>query len=122
DHKRVFDHEEGPNTGGMGAYSDDCILDQKLQEDIARLIIKPTVEGLMAEGMSYQGFLYCGLMLTLEGPKVLEFNVRLGDPETQALMMRLRSDLTDLLMATHAGQLSAMDARWSPNPAVCVVL
>jgi phosphoribosylamine--glycine ligase len=122
DHKRVFDHDEGPNTGGMGAYSDDGILGQAQRGDILRLIVRPTLEGLTAEGMSYRGFLYCGLMLTQEGPKVLEFNVRLGDPETQPIMMRLRSDLTDLLLATQAGQLSAMDARWSPNPAVCIVL
>ncbi len=122
DHKAVFDDDLGPNTGGMGAYSDDTILGDRLRQDILRRIIEPTLAGMSAEGMPYRGFLYCGLMLTLEGPKVLEYNVRLGDPETQPIMMRLRSDLFELLMASLDGQLAAVGARWSPNPTVCVVL
>lgn len=122
DHKRAFDNDEGPNTGGMGAYSHDRILEQSSRDGILRLIVKPTLDGLAAEGVAYRGFLYFGLMLTSDGPKVLEFNVRLGDPETQPMMMRLRSDLVDLLLAAQAGQLSAIEARWTPNPAVCVVL
>ncbi|MEJ2007341.1 MAG: phosphoribosylamine--glycine ligase, partial [Acidobacteriota bacterium] len=122
DHKAVFDGDQGPNTGGMGAYSDDTILGDRLRQDILRRIIEPTLAGMAAEGMPYRGFLYCGLMLTAEGPKVLEYNVRMGDPETQPIMMRLRSDLVEILMASLEGQLAAIGARWSPNPAVCVVL
>jgi phosphoribosylamine--glycine ligase len=122
DHKRVFDSDQGPNTGGMGAYSDDSILEKGLREEILRVIARPTLSGLAAEGIAYGGFLYCGLMLTDEGPRVLEYNVRLGDPETQPIMMRLRSDLVELLLAAHAGRLSGVNAHWSPNPSVCVVL
>jgi phosphoribosylamine---glycine ligase len=122
DHKAVFDDDRGPNTGGMGAYSEDSLLGKDLQERILRQIVQPTLESMREEGTPYQGFLYCGLMLTSEGPKVLEYNVRLGDPETQPIIMRLRSDLVELLMASLEGQLGAVEARWSPNPAVCVVL
>jgi phosphoribosylamine--glycine ligase len=122
DHKAVFDDDQGPNTGGMGAYSDDSILEEQLSDTIFRRIVAPTLAGMAAEGIPYHGFLYCGLMLTEEGPKVLEYNVRLGDPETQPIMMRLRSDLLDLLLACGEGQLGALEAHWSPNPAVCVVL
>jgi len=122
DHKAVFDDDRGPNTGGMGAYSDDTILGDRLRQDILSRIIEPTLAGMAAEGMPYRGFLYCGLMLTSEGPKALEYNVRLGDPETQPIMMRLRSDLLEILMASLDGQLAAVGARWSPNPSVCVVL
>jgi len=122
DHKAVFDDDRGPNTGGMGAYSDDSILPERLRKDILHKVIEPTLAGMAAEGMPYYGFLYCGLMMTEEGPKVLEYNVRLGDPETQPIMMRLRSDLSEILMASLEGQLAALGARWSPNPSVCVVL
>jgi phosphoribosylamine---glycine ligase len=122
DHKAVFDNDLGPNTGGMGAYSEDSILPERLQQDIIRNVIEPTLAGMAADGMPYQGFLYCGLMITAEGPQVLEYNVRLGDPETQPIMMRLRSDLCEILLASLEGQLAAVGARWSPNPAVCVVL
>ena len=122
DHKAVFDNDLGPNTGGMGAYSDDSILSERLRQEIVRRVIEPTLAGMTVEGMPYQGFLYCGLMMTEEGPKVLEYNVRLGDPETQPIMMRLRSDLCEILAASLDGQLAALGARWSPNPAVCVVL
>ena len=122
DHKAVFDEDLGPNTGGMGAYSDDSILPERLRQDIVRRVIEPTLAGMAADGTPYYGFLYCGLMLTAEGPKVLEYNVRLGDPETQPIMMRLRSDLFEILSASLDGQLAAQGARWSPNPSVCVVL
>ena len=122
DHKAVFDNDQGPNTGGMGAYSDNSILNDRQRENIVRRIVAPTLAGMAAEGAPYRGFLYCGLMLTKDGPKVLEYNVRLGDPETQPIMMRMRLDLVDLLMALREGQLSAQEAHWSPNPAVCVVL
>ncbi|HET7213021.1 MAG TPA: phosphoribosylamine--glycine ligase [Terriglobia bacterium] len=122
DHKAVFDNDQGPNTGGMGAYSDDSILPEDLRQEIVSKVIEPTLAGMAAEGAPYQGFLYCGLMVTAEGPKVLEFNVRMGDPEAQPIMMRLRSDLCEILAASLDGQLTALGARWSPNPAVCVVL
>jgi len=122
DHKAIFDNDQGPNTGGMGAYSDESILDERQRDDIFRRIVAPTLAGLAAEGIPYRGFLYCGLMLTPEGPQVLEYNVRFGDPEAQPILMRLRSDLVQLLMAVHAGDLAAIDAHWTPNPAVCVVL
>lgn len=122
DHKPVLDNDQGPNTGGMGAYSDDSILDARARENILRRIVSPTLAGMAAEGTPYRGFLYCGLMLTQEGPKVLEYNVRLGDPETQPTLMRLRSDLVELLLALRQGQLAALEAHWSPNPAVCAVL
>jgi phosphoribosylamine--glycine ligase len=122
DHKAVFDNDQGPNTGGMGAYSEDAILDESLRADIIRDIVAPTLAGMAAEGTPYQGFLYCGLMLTAGGPKVLEYNVRMGDPEAQPIVMRLRSDMAELLMALGEGRLAAHEPHWSPNPSVCVVL
>ena len=122
DHKAVFDDDQGPNTGGMGAYSEDSILDESLRAEIIRNSVAPTLAGMAAEGTPYQGFLYCGLMLTAEGPKVLEYNVRMGDPEAQPIVMRLRSDMAELLMALGEGRLAAHEPHWSPNPSVCVVL
>jgi phosphoribosylamine--glycine ligase len=122
DHKRLLDNDQGPNTGGMGAYSDDAILERPLQDKIMGTIVLPTLAGLGAEGVLYRGFLYFGLMMTSEGPKLLEYNVRLGDPEAQPILLRLRSDLVELFIAAREGQLSMVDAHWSPNPAVCVVL
>ena len=122
DHKAVFDNDLGPNTGGMGAFSDNSILSDRQRENIVRRIVAPTLAGMAAEGTPYRGFLYCGLMVTEDSPKVLEYNVRLGDPETQPIMMRLRLDLVDLLLSLRDGQLSAQEVHWSPNPAVCVVL
>jgi phosphoribosylamine--glycine ligase len=121
DHKRLLDGDQGPNTGGMGAYSDDTILSAALRAEIIVKIVRPTLEGLRAENALYRGFLYCGLMLTPEGAKVLEYNVRLGDPETQPILMRLRSDLVDLLLAARDGHVESVEAHWTPNPAVCVV-
>ena len=122
DHKAAFDNDQGPNTGGMGAYSDDAILPRRLRDDIMLSVVAPTLAGMAAEGAAYRGFLYCGLMLTPTGPKVLEYNVRLGDPETQPILMRLRSDLVELLVASGEGTLENVEAHWTPNPAVCVVL
>ena len=122
DHKTLYENSEGPNTGGMGAYSHDLILPEALRQVIRRTIVQPTLGGFAADSLPYQGFLYFGLMVTADGPKLLESNVRLGDPETQPIMMRLRSDLVELLMAARDGRLAALDAHWSPNPAVCVVL
>ena len=122
DHKAVFDNDQGPNTGGMGAYSEDSILDESLRDEIIRNIVAPTLAGIAAEGTPYQGFLYCGLMLTAQGPKVLEYNVRMGDPEAQPIVMRLRSDLVELLVASSEERLAVLEPHWSPNPSVCVVL
>jgi phosphoribosylamine---glycine ligase len=122
DHKALLDGDEGPNTGGMGAYSDDSILSEALHDEILRSIVAPTLAGMEMEGSPYHGFLYFGLMMTPAGPMLLEYNVRLGDPETQPIMMRLRSDLAELLVASREGQFSSTDVHWSPNPAVCVVL
>jgi phosphoribosylamine--glycine ligase len=121
DHKRLLDGDQGPNTGGMGAYSEDAILSPALRAEIIVKIVRPTLEGLRAENSLYRGFLYFGLMLTPDGPKVLEYNVRLGDPEAQPILMRLRSDFVDLLLAARDGHLESVEAHWTPNPAVCIV-
>lgn len=121
DHKRVADGDEGPNTGGMGAYSADEILPANLREAITSAIIEPTLRGMSREGITYQGFLYFGLMLTKSGPKVLEFNCRLGDPETQAIVVRMDFDLADVLADVARGQLQPDKLRWKPGASVCVV-
>jgi phosphoribosylamine---glycine ligase len=117
DHKRVFDNDEGPNTGGMGAYSDSRILSDVERARIMDTIIEPVVKAT-----GFTGFLYAGLMMTADGPSVLEFNVRMGDPETQPLMMRLESDWGEVLMAAARGALDVDRLQWSPNPATCVVM
>jgi len=122
DHKRVFDGNQGPNTGGMGAYSTDELLPEELRETIRMKIVEPTVKGLAADGIKYQGFLYIGLMLTNSGPSVLEFNCRLGDPETQAILGRLDFDLADVLSDVAAERLDPSKLRWKPGAGVCVVL
>ncbi|WP_172122569.1 MULTISPECIES: phosphoribosylamine--glycine ligase [unclassified Devosia] len=122
DHKRAFDGDTGPNTGGMGAYSPADILTPDLEARVLREIIEPTVRGLAARGTPYQGVLYAGLMLTDEGPKLVEYNARFGDPETQVLMLRLQSDLLELLYATATGALAGHEVRWSPETAMTVIL
>ncbi len=122
DHKAVYDDDQGPNTGGMGAYCDPDILTPAQRDTILGRIVEPTLDALRAEGAPYQGFLYFGLMLTSEGPHVLEFNVRLGDPETQPLLFRLESDLVPLLDAAARGSLEQMTVQWLAGPTVCVVL
>ena len=122
DHKAVFDNDQGPNTGGMGAYSEDSILTERQRDYILRRIVAPTLAGMAAEGHPYRGFLYVGLMMTAAGPKVLEYNVRMGDPEAQPIVMRLRSDLVDLFKGIRDEQLAGLEAHWSPSPSVCVVL
>ena len=122
DHKRVGDGDTGPNTGGMGAYSPaPCVSDAIAAEVMARMI-RPTVAGMAAEGCSYQGVLFAGLMLTAKGPRLLEYNVRFGDPECQALMMRLESDLLTALVAARDGVLSDFALRWRQESALCVVM
>lgn len=117
DHKTAFDGDQGPNTGGMGAYCDFAILSQTETRQILDRIIYPTVEAT-----GFTGFLYAGLMMTADGPKVLEFNVRLGDPETQPLMHRLETDLAPVLLAASHGELNSLKLEWRPGPSVCVVL
>ncbi len=122
DHKAVFDNDQGPNTGGMGAYSPAPILTPELMDEVVEKILVPTVHAMNEEGRRFRGLLYAGLMLTGGGPKVLEYNVRFGDPETQPIMMRLKSDLFDLIDATVKGKLADQTLEWSDEPAVCVVL
>lgn len=122
DHKRVFDGDQGPNTGGMGAYSADGMISGTLEETILATIVRPSIQGMAAEGRSYRGFLYFGLMLTSSGPKVLEFNCRLGDPETEALVVRMDFDLAGALSAAAFGNLASVNASWKPAASVCVVV
>ena len=122
DHKRRDDGDLGPNTGGMGAFSPASAVDAALEGQIRREIIEPTLRGLRADGHHYRGFLYAGLMLTADGPKVLEYNCRFGDPETQPIMMRLRSDLVALAHAAVRGELAGATLEIDPQPALCVVL
>jgi phosphoribosylamine--glycine ligase len=121
DHKRVFDGDRGPNTGGMGAYSEDHMVSPQLHEQIMREIVWPTVEGLRAENLVYRGILYCGLMITDQGPKVIEYNVRFGDPETQAFLMRLETNLAELLSEIARGCLRSSSLQWTPGASVCIV-
>ncbi|MCG3464131.1 phosphoribosylamine--glycine ligase [Xenorhabdus bovienii] len=123
DHKRVGDGDTGPNTGGMGAYSPAPVVTDEVHRRVMEKIISPTVEGMAAEGYTYIGFLYAGLMIDKQGePKVIEFNCRFGDPETQPIMMRLRSDLVELCLAGAQGQLSGKTSEWDTRPALGVVL
>src|SRR5258708_7860474 len=122
DHKRVLDGNQGPNTGGMRAYSTDELLPDDLREVIRSAIVEPTLHGLAADGIGYQGFLYIGLMLTKSGPKVLEFNCRLGDPEAQAILAQLDFDLAEILSDVAAGRLDPSKMRWKRGASACVVL
>jgi len=122
DHKRVFDGDQGLNTGGMGAFSPAKILTPEIEERVHREIMQPFMAGLQAEGIVYQGLLYPGLMLTEDGPKVIEFNSRFGDPETQAFLPRLKTDLVDLVEATIDGKLGGQKIAWDDRDSVCVVI
>jgi len=122
DHKRVGDGDTGPNTGGMGAYSTQTIIDDKMRDWLVNHIARPVVAGMKAEGAEFKGVLYCGLMMTARGPMVLEFNCRFGDPETQPILMRLESDLVEALEASIEGRVSEGDFRWSRDASVCVVM
>jgi phosphoribosylamine---glycine ligase len=121
DHKRLGEGDTGPNTGGMGVYSTDSILDPKMREWLIHHIVQPAIDGMAAEDAPFNGVLYCGLMMTARGPMVLEYNVRFGDPETQAILVRLESDLLDVLEASVAGRLDDVQLRWKPGASVCVV-
>jgi phosphoribosylamine---glycine ligase len=122
DHKRAFDHDEGPNTGGMGAYSPTPFVTPAIHDAIMTKIILPTVAGMKARGAPFRGVLYAGVMLTEQGPKLFEFNVRFGDPECQVLMLRMMSDIVPACLACCDGQLRNFDLRWFADPAVTVVM
>ena len=122
DHKKIFDNDQGPNTGGMGAYSPVPFYPDEFEERVLKEILKPTVKGLRSEGKEYKGVLYAGLVLTKEGPKVLEFNARFGDPETQVILPRLKTDLIDILNAVIEETLHKINIEWEDNAAVCVVV
>ncbi|RMF02573.1 MAG: phosphoribosylamine--glycine ligase [Alphaproteobacteria bacterium] len=122
DHKRAFDGDTGPNTGGMGAYSPAPVMTEAMCEQVMQEIILPTVEGMAEAGSPFKGVLYAGLMITPEGPKLIEYNIRFGDPECQVLMMRLKSDLLPALVATADGVLGSFDMRWHDEVALTVVM
>jgi phosphoribosylamine---glycine ligase len=122
DHKRAFDGDTGPNTGGMGAYSPAVNLDTAMSARVMSNIVAPTLRAMQAMGAPYKGVLYAGLMITAEGPKLLEYNVRFGDPECQVLMLRLMSDLVPALLASRDGMLKSFDLRWYPQAALAVVM
>ena len=122
DHKPIYDGDEGPNTGGMGAYSPAPVVTPEMEERITREILVPVVHALRVRGIRYRGVVYAGLMITPGGPKVLEFNVRFGDPETQPILVRLRSDLVPALEAVIDGRLEEASLDWDERPAVCVVM
>jgi len=122
DHKRVFDHDQGPNTGGMGAYSPTPFVTPEVHDQIMARIIGPTVAGMKKRGMPFRGVLYAGVMLTEQGPKLFEYNVRFGDPECQVLMLRMMSDIVPAFLASCDGELKHFDLRWYAEPALTVVM
>jgi phosphoribosylamine--glycine ligase len=122
DHKRIFDDDLGPNTGGMGAYSPAPIMDEDLLNKIEARIIEPTIRGMRREGTPFKGVLYAGLMITAQGPMTLEFNVRLGDPETQVILPRMKNDLVEIMYAACEGRLNGVNLIWEKKPCVCVVM
>jgi phosphoribosylamine---glycine ligase len=122
DHKRAFDNDEGPNTGGMGTYSSDDMLTPGLEEEILTTIVRPTLAGLRKENMEYRGFIFFGLMLTENGPKVLEYNCRLGDPETQSILLRADFDFARACLEAATGVMDVTQAKWLPGASVCVVM
>ncbi len=121
DHKRIGEGDTGPNTGGMGVYSTDRMLDAGMTDWVLRHIAVPTIYGMASEDTPFTGVLYCGLMMTARGPQVLEFNARFGDPETQAILLRLESDLVETIEASVDGRLAETELRWSPGASACVV-
>jgi phosphoribosylamine--glycine ligase len=122
DHKKIFNKDKGPNTGGMGAYSPVPFYNDLSRKIVLQKILKPTIEGLKTEGREYKGVLYAGLILTKEGPKVLEFNARFGDPETQVVLPRLETDLIEIFNAVIEGNLHKINLKWKDNAVVCVVI
>lgn len=122
DHKPIGEGDTGPNTGGMGAYSPAPVVNDKLMDQITREVLVPVVDGLNRNGTPYKGVLYAGIMVTQAGPRVLEFNVRFGDPETQPILMRLKSDLLEVMLAVCDGRLDEVTLEWDERPAICVVM
>ena len=122
DHKRVFDHDEGPNTGGMGAFAPSPLYTKEIAERTTSEILIPTLNAMNAEGFTFKGVLYVGLMLTEKGPKVVEYNARFGDPETQAVLPLLGSDLMEIMMAVRNQKLGELDIQWKNQSAACIVL
>lgn len=122
DHKRIYDNDQGPNTGGMGAYSPAPVYTPEIHEIVLKDVLEATVQAMAQEGRPFQGVLYAGLMLTEKGPKVLEFNARFGDPETQVVLPRLKTDLIEIIEAIIAGNLSSINIEWFSEAAVCVVM
>lgn len=122
DHKRIFDNDEGPNTGGMGAYAPAPVVTPEIRKEVEEKILKPVVDGLKQEGITYQGCLYAGLMITADGPKVVEFNCRFGDPETQVVLPLLKTDLLTIMRAVHDETLSFLNVEFKDESAACVVI
>jgi phosphoribosylamine--glycine ligase len=122
DHKRIGENDTGPNTGGMGAVTGPFILEAKTLQQVVREIVEPTLAGARAEGFPFRGVLFLGLMLTADGPKLLEYNVRMGDPETQAILVRLKTSLVDIFEATRTGRLQDVKLEWTNDSSACVVL
>lgn len=122
DHKPIGDGDTGPNTGGMGAYSPTPVISDKASGQIESQVLVPIVDAMRRQGIEYKGILYAGIMITTTGPKVLEFNVRFGDPEAQPILMRLQSDLVEALLAVCEGRLDQVTLQWDPRPAICVVM
>ena len=122
DHKPVYDGDKGPNTGGMGTYAPLPHIDSSMTERIIETIVQPTAEAMVAEGVPYEGILYTGLMLTKEGPKVIEYNARFGDPETQVVLPLLETDLVDIVTASLTGELENIEVKWKDKAAVCVIM
>jgi phosphoribosylamine--glycine ligase len=121
DHKRIGENDTGPNTGGMGTITDASVLDQDTQERVVREIVEPTLAGAREEGFPFKGVLFLGLMLTEDGPKLLEYNVRFGDPETQAILVRLKTDLVSIFDSIYEGTLGGLEVEWSEGASACVV-
>ena len=122
DHKRAYDGDKGPNTGGMGTYAPAPVMTKAMVDKAYETILVPTIQAMEQEGRLYKGCLYAGLMITAEGPKVVEFNARFGDPETQVVLPLLESDLVDIMLACADGTLAGQDIQWSDGAAVCVVM
>jgi phosphoribosylamine---glycine ligase len=121
DHKRIGENDTGPNTGGMGSITDASVLEKGIQDRVVREIVEPTLAGAREEGFAFKGVLFLGLMLTPDGPKLLEYNVRFGDPETQAILVRLKTDLLSIFDSMYSGTLGSLDVSWSEGSSACVV-
>jgi len=122
DHKRIFDEDKGPNTGGMGTYSPAPVVTKELEEQVLREIMQPTIDAMAKEGKNFKGILYAGLMVTSQGPKIVEFNARFGDPETQVVLPRLETDLVEIMLACVEGRLAEQEIKWSGKACCCVVM